>query len=146
MKNSLLILFVGLCFYSLKLQAAQFKCSEGTVEIPIGPEEKENEKTSVCYKEDPLMVISKSCMDGKCEAMTRPYPLKKEQKKFSAIGTPGSGMCTRLGGHAQVVTFRVDEKTIELDRCLFKDGSYMDLGNFWRYMVFSPELREKFLK
>lgn len=146
MKNKIGGILIVISLMPLTGHANSFKCQTGSVEIPFGPDQKETKKEMICMTTEPLRVLSKSCMDGKCEAMTRPYPLSRDQYKISGMGTPGANLCTRLGGHAQVVNFLIAGKTTESDRCLFKDGSFMDLGSFWKFMTAEPGKRSEFLK
>ncbi|WP_374029750.1 hypothetical protein [Bdellovibrio bacteriovorus] len=146
MKNKFGVFLILISLMPLSALAHSFKCRSGNVEIPFGPDQKESKEEIICMTTEPLRILSKNCLEGSCEAMTRPYPLSQDQYKISAIGTPGANLCTRLGGHAQVVNFLVDGKTTELDRCLFKDGSFMDLGSFWRFMTTEPDKRAEFLR
>ncbi len=99
-------------------------CQDGKISVV----EFGNETTSdsqYCYNSDKTALISKDCAGGSCPAVQ----LKKiysASELLSPSGKPGFKLCRELGGSPQIISFLASGKFYKLDRCVFKEGSFVD--------------------
>ncbi len=127
-----IILFSTLLFLVNSSYANELICTKQmTIQIPDGPKTAKEEITDVCYHEKSQTFISESCKNKKCLAYTENKIVFVE---WSEYGTPGSRLCYKLGGKAQIVKILINKKEIKTDRCYFeKDKSFVDIGTLVQY-------------
>ncbi len=101
------------------------------VQIPTGPKSKRVETANICLSEKSQTFISKNCKNQKCLAYSEN---KIIDVAWSTVGTPGSRLCYKLGGVAQIINLKVKNKELKTDRCYFeKDQSFVDIGSLVEY-------------
>lgn len=111
------------------------------IQIPTGPKSERLETASICVSEKSQTFISNNCKNQKCLAYTEN---KIVDVAWSTAGTPGSRLCYKLGGVAQIINLKLNKKEFKTDRCYFdKDQSFIDIGTFEEY---NRELESKLRK
>ena len=89
-----------------------------------------------CYDATKTQLFSKSCELKSCPAFS--YPESLNFREFlGPYGNPAFGVCRKVGGIPEILEFKADNKWYKLDRCLFKDGSYVStdyLAHFYFHM------------
>ena len=109
-----------------------------TIKIPDGPKTARQETTDVCHSEKSQTFMSENCKNKKCLAYTENKIVFVE---WSEYGTPGSRLCYKLDGKAQIIKLTINKKEIKTDRCYFeKDKSFVDIGTLVEY---NSELENK---
>lgn len=92
-------------------------------------QKEEMQTEDICVGKSPQTISSKNCLDSKnlCEA-------KKKIKtglwtnESSPVGNPYFKKCKMLGGSPQIMSYLSQKsKWIRTSRCLFKDGSFVNL-------------------
>ena len=87
------------------------------------------EPSQYCTNSDATELISEKCYLQKCY-----QKISKVQVVGKYIpGNPGFYICEEIGGRPQIVEFLVKDRWFELDRCLLKDGLYLDTGLLYKY-------------
>lgn len=82
-------------------------------------------KASYCFNEDKTVLTSASCKKLDCAVAfnrKKNLDLSKVQNETS---NPGFNICRELEGKPQIVEFKVGSDWHRLDRCTFKDGSFV---------------------
>jgi len=106
-------------------------CIEG--KIKTRPLQKEIvEASAYCTNKDGTELLAQVCQNKKkpCQALSFVGTRDKSKLAMTAFGTPGFHLCTELKGDAQIIEFTIAEgQWSKLDRCLFNDGSYIDMGS-----------------
>ena len=141
MIRKIALILVLFCMNNITF-ASELKCDQQlTIKIPTGPKTERQEKADICYNEKTLTFISENCKNKKCLAYTENKIVSVE---WSEYGTPGSRLCYKLGGQAQIVNLVINKKEIKTDRCYFdKDKSFVDIGTLAQY---NRELEAKLIK
>ncbi len=129
------LIFVILLIVSFSTSYAlekDLRCYEKIqIQIPTGPKTKRLEITNICLSEKSQTFISKNCKNKNCLAYTEN---KIIDVAWSTVGTPGSRLCYKLGGVAQIINLKVNNKEFKTDRCYFeKDQSFVDIGTLAEY-------------
>jgi hypothetical protein len=140
MKSSIFVSIL-MCLIACFATAGELSCvKDAKIIIPIDSVKFRVEVASYCYSEEPLKVISSNCYKQSCEALAlKILPDKMEHNRF---GTPGSHVCHRFGGIAQIVFYEIKGTKLKFDRCLFSsDHSFADLGTFWAAKTRPPEIK-----
>ena len=101
-----IILFSTLLFLVNSSYANELICTKQmTIQIPDGPKTGKEENADVCYHEKSQTFISENCKNKKCLAYTENKIVFVE---WSEYGTPGSRLCYKLGGKAQIVKILIN--------------------------------------
>ena len=104
--------------------AAEFSCVSGNLrQVEFG--KIKTESAEYCFNKDQTILISKNCQSMTCEAFkgNRKYRI---DELLSQMGKPAFKLCRNLGGQPELVEFSVSNRFYKLDRCLFRDGSFVD--------------------
>ncbi|AFY00794.1 hypothetical protein Bdt_1094 [Bdellovibrio bacteriovorus str. Tiberius] len=54
---------------------------------------------------------------------------------LSDTGKPSFKLCRKLGGKPELLDFQAATKTYKLDRCLFKDASFVDTDTLLAHYI-----------
>lgn len=125
---------LALSLYSLSASAAAWQepthCLAGQIKTKFAGQAN-FEPASYCTNEDGTELLSQSCKDKKnCQALSFKGTKDKAALHMTAQGTPGFHLCTELKGDAQVIELTLPTGSwVKLDRCLFNDGSFIDVGS-----------------
>lgn len=87
--------------------------------------------SSYCTNQDGTELISQSCtLKNPCRALAARGSLEKSEIQDSPVGTLGFHLCTKLKAKPEIIEFKIKSgEWVKLDRCLFNDGSYIDVGS-----------------
>lgn len=118
--NKLIILF----FVPTSIFALELKCAAGKIEQTEFGKTK-IEKSEYCFNKNKTLLISKPCYQSHCEKSLSQKKFKMSEL-FSDIGKPGFKLCRELNGRPEIITFFVENVPYKLDRCLFKEGNFID--------------------
>lgn len=96
-------------------------------------------KTSItahtfCYDKTKTKLSSKDCRRQQCQA----FKLKKKfefQELYQGIGNPGFALCRKLEGHPEILEFQVKKEWYKLDRCLFKESSFVNTDQLMSFYL-----------
>lgn len=120
-------------FFVSGASAADLTCVTGKLKKVEFNQEK-IETIQYCYNAEKNILFSKNCVEKKCSAFsdTRSF----ETKDFlSSIGSPSFKLCRTLGGQPEILEFEASKQFYKLDRCLFKDGSFVDTGSLFAHYL-----------
>lgn len=125
------LFFILIALASFAQASPDLTCvTDGPIVIPYNVRDQRTERSSYCYSLKPLKLMSQNCVAGQCLAL-RFYPLA-QNIEHNSFGTPGSHACSKAGGQAQTIRFKVGDRFTPFNRCLFAaDNSFVDLGLFW---------------
>lgn len=118
----MLPIFLSLFTFLASAEAPKLHCLNGKLSIRVNGEAK-IEKVSYCTNGDKTILMSKD--------FDRKRVAKRSVTNFENIN-PGFKLCHDLGGTAELVSFLDEGKWHELDRCLFKDKSFIDTGSLYQ--------------
>lgn len=121
MLSSLILLLAAQAF------AADLTCQTGTLRMPYDGKTKALESQNYCYNEDRTELFSKDCQNRKCMAFTIDSEVKMSDI-MNQHSNPGFNLCRKLGGKPELLEFEANKDWFSLDRCVFKDGSYVSTG------------------
>ena len=130
MWNKFLLLILALTTQSAFAWQAPTSCLEGQIKtVTLG--KAEIERAAYCTNTAGSELLSQNCTrNTECEALRSKETLERKNLRMTAVGTPGFHLCTDLKGEGQIIEFTVsDKKWVKLDRCLFSDGSFIDVGS-----------------
>lgn len=78
-----------------------------------------------CYNSNKTALMSKTCQKNACLA-TQTHKKFSAHELLSTSGKPGFKLCRELGGDPEIITFTANDGEFKLDRCIFKDNSFID--------------------
>ena len=139
MKSSLLR--AALWFFAFLLpgwvlgQASELTCiKNGKILIPSDAQVVRHELADYCYRVRPWTLMSEACYQGgRCRALEY---FEAPKTETSAFGTPGSRLCSLMGGRAQTIFLTTNKGEQKFNRCYFsEDGSFVDLGTLWSHQT-----------
>ncbi|WP_413586805.1 hypothetical protein [Bdellovibrio sp. HCB274] len=78
-----------------------------------------------CYNQDNNILTSPSCKNLDCPAAFDKNKKIEKSKVMNQTSNPGFNICREIDGKPQVVEFKVGKNWHRLDRCTFKDGSFV---------------------
>ena len=126
MKSIFLISFL----FSFSL-FANTDCFETATKI-IFDQKTINEKITLCEKhtsDKMLFYISKSCLDDKCEILSRHKKTLIIKKYINNLGSPGFKLCEELGGGPQIFDFQDRKKNWQSsERCFFGKADFVEIS------------------
>ncbi|KHD88643.1 MAG: hypothetical protein OM95_07505 [Bdellovibrio sp. ArHS] len=92
-------------------------------------------KSFYCYNSDKTQLYSKECKNQKC-------PLAFDSKKYFNFSdlhdensNPGFNLCRKLDGKPEILEFQADKEWFKLDRCNFKDGSFVSTSELLKFYL-----------
>ncbi|WP_413580752.1 hypothetical protein [Bdellovibrio sp. HCB288] len=120
MLNSLIISLV------LASHADSLTCTRGVIRQTTGGAVIA-EAADYCFNEEKNRLISKNCKNRDCPAFDR-LKIVNFSEIYGQHSNPGFNLCRKLEGHPQIIEFKVGKEWYALDRCVFKDGTFADVG------------------
>ena len=97
----------------------------------------------ICTNTKFTSLLSSNCLGSKkCLALNSWNDGLKLDTLYSKYGSPLFKLCQKMGGAPQMVEFEVNKNWHQTNRCLFKDKSFIDLGNLFTG-AYHPKKREK---
>ncbi|WP_413294786.1 hypothetical protein ACLSU7_06705 [Bdellovibrio sp. HCB185ZH] len=91
-------------------------------------------KAFYCYNEDKTILTSKSCQKLDCKTAFKAKFIDKS-KVTNTTSNPGFNICRELKGTPQIVEFKAGQDWHRLDRCTFKDGSFVSTSELVGYYL-----------
>ncbi len=121
-------------FLTTPVFAADLTCQKGSFRMPYNAETKVVEAQTYCFNEDRTELYSKDCQDRKCTAFNVDIEVKTADI-LDQKSNPGFNLCRKLGGKPELLEFEASKEWFALDRCVFKDGSYVSTGELVRHYL-----------
>ena len=116
------LILISLIFSLISLEVfAKEECVDGKLRYRHSRKMKTLD-ASYCYNSN------KTTLRSKGKSITVPKVELDSSILDTAVGKPGFNICFEYGGTPQIVEFYADRKWWKLDRCIFKDGSFVDTG------------------
>lgn len=109
------------------------KCEKGVIRETTDAKTVET-KTTYCFNEDKNILTSTSCKTLNCPLAFNTKKNLDLSKLQNQTSNPGFNICRELEGKPQIVEFKVGSDWHRLDRCTFKDGSFVstsELAGFY---------------
>ncbi|WP_413560459.1 hypothetical protein [Bdellovibrio sp. HCB209] len=100
------------------------KCEKGTLRETTDGKTTEMSQT-YCYNQDKNILASPSCKKLDCSIAFNTKKKMSAAKLQNTTSNPGFNICRELEGKPQIVEFKVGADWHRLDRCTFKDGSFV---------------------
>lgn len=91
-------------------------------------------KQFYCYNEDRTELYSKDCQKKNCMAFQQVTELRFKDL-MDPTSNPGFVLCRKLGAEPELLEFQAGTKWFRLDRCTFKDGSFVASGELVRHYM-----------
>jgi hypothetical protein len=90
-------------------------------------------------KDQMLFYLSKSCLEDKCEILSRKKAPISIKDYYRNIGSPGFKLCNKLGGIPQIFEFSSGKNIWQsTERCLFGSSDFVEislLSEVWNKFV-----------
>ncbi|MEK2690376.1 hypothetical protein [Bdellovibrio sp. GT3] len=91
--------------------------------------------TTYCYNEDRNILTSPACKTLECKSAFNANKLIDKKKVMNPTSNPGFNICRELDGKPQIVEFKVGKDWHRLDRCTFKDGSFVSTSELMGFYL-----------
>ncbi len=129
--NKFYVFILSFLFLSIAFSAEKSGCIDGKIRF-LNRDKTEEIKERYCYDSVVKSISSvrkcgehqeKECLIN----MPGPFPMKMKDVQ-SEKGSVGFKVCENLKGKPQFIEYWDGESWIKTSRCIFEDGSYMDIS------------------
>jgi hypothetical protein len=121
-------------FLTASVFASDLTCQKGDFRMPYDGSTKVISSQNYCYNKDRTELYSKDCQNHKCAAFNVDIKVTSSGI-MDENSNPGFNLCRQLGGKPELLEFEASKEWFSLDRCLFKDGSYVNTSELIRHYL-----------
>ncbi|WP_413568973.1 hypothetical protein ACLWBD_16060 [Bdellovibrio sp. HCB117] len=92
-------------------------------------------KAHYCFNSDKNQLYSKECKDLKCTTAFNDRKFFKFSELHDENSNPAFNLCRKLDGKPELLEFKVGNEWFALDRCQFKDGSFVSTSELLKFYL-----------